>query len=167
MKHPQNQRPVKQKRLMAIGLSILIGLGGCQASEENVVNNGGSVQNSQSDLPAGEAKEIPEQANNTGNWTVVKSWEGTSLKSTEPFTITSSKWRIKWECSSISEEPSGQIFAIEADRPGGDGSEVEIAANVVNQKSAKDVSYIYKSGEFFLKVINSNNRWKITVEEEK
>lgn len=161
MKQTQNQMLIKGKRLIGASLFVLIGFVGCQPNEDN------SVQNMETEIPAGETEQIPEEVKETANWTVVKSWEGTSLKSTEPFTITSSKWRIKWECSSISEEPAGQIFAIEADRPGGDGTEVEIAANVVNQKSAKDVSYVYKSGEFFLKVINSNSRWKITVEEEK
>jgi|GEM_PF-6203337 len=85
---------------------------------------------------------------------VVKSWQGTGIKTTEPFEIKSRRWCIKWE----NRDSLLQIFVYRTS-----GEFVTLCANV--SEKGKDTSYVYKSGNFYL-MINASGAWKVTVEEE-
>lgn len=95
-------------------------------------------------------------------WRQVKSWSGSGIKKTEPFTITGDKWRVEWSFNATGDFCG--ICQIMVERPVEDLPE-ELVANVANEKSGGDVSYVYKSGEFVLNMNCANVRWKVTVEE--
>lgn len=110
-------------------------------------------------------------------WKTIKSWEGTGMKKTEEFTIVSKKWRINWKSrvtevlKKMAEETGmgggpGHIFQLAVYTPGSDFPE-EMLANVANMVEAGDVSYMYKSGIFYLEIDGANGYWKVTVEEER
>lgn len=95
------------------------------------------------------------QATDTeATWQEVKSWTGTGIKKTEPFTITGKQWRVTWT-------NKGGYLGITTYKPGSNIPN-DILAN--STEATTDTSYVYKSGEFYLDV-NSSGSWEIKVEE--
>ena len=92
------------------------------------------------------------------SWHQIKSWEGSGIKDTEPFTIAENQWRIKY---SITGDEFGllQIFVYKI----GNDFPVATVANIMG--TASDTSYVYKNGEFYLKINSANTNWSIIVEE--
>jgi len=104
-----------------------------------------------------ETQEQPQKA----TWQKVKSWQGTGIKNTEPFTITGKQWRIVWSLEDTTGF-GGSILQIFVYKPGGE-LPIEMVANA--QGTASDTGYVYKSGEFYLNINSANGKWVITVEE--
>ncbi len=96
----------------------------------------------------------------TAEWYLVKSWSGTSAKKTEPFTITGKQWRIIWSNKDTTGF-DGTIFQVYVYKPSG-SFPTDVA---VNAQAGSDVSYIYKSGEFYLDINAANGSWTLKVEE--
>ena len=93
-------------------------------------------------------------------WQLVKSWGGASAKKTEPFTITGKQWRITWSNKDTTGF-GGTVFQVFVYKPGG-----SLPADIaVNAQEGSDVSYVYKSGEFYLDINAANGSWTIKVEE--
>ncbi len=100
-------------------------------------------------------------------WVKNKSWKGEGYKRTEPFTITSSNWRIVWNFDSPTN--AGSIFSgtycpkeSQDCSDGGGGF-----ANVVNEYKGNDTSYVSTTGDFYIEVNAANCKWNVSVEEEK
>lgn len=94
--------------------------------------------------------EIPKQKQ---EWTKIIAWQGSGVKTTEPFEITGSMWRINWE-------NLGSILQVYLYKTSG-----ELVTLPVNTlEKGQDVSYIYEKGEFYL-TISAIGRWSIKVEE--
>lgn len=93
-------------------------------------------------------------------WRKVKSWRGTGIKSTEPFTITGKQWRIIWSFEDISGFDTD--LYVNVYKPG-DPIIVDWAVSTTGTGS--DVSYLYKSGQFYLRIASVSGNWKIAIEE--
>jgi ribosomal protein L40E len=139
--------------IMFIIVSSIIG-GGTKKETKPQIN-----QQTKQEVTQPSQEKAPEQPQAT--WQKVKSWQGTGIKKTEPFTITGKQWRIIWSIKDTSGINASilQIFVYKV----GVQAPMEIVANV--QGTANDTSYIYESGEFYLNINSANGNWAITVEE--
>jgi len=86
-------------------------------------------------------------------WSYVISWQGSGIKTTEPFTIRESMWRIKWQ-------NLGSILQVYVYRLNGDL--VTLPVNTLER--GEDISYIYEKGEFYL-TISAIEKWSIEIQE--
>ncbi len=94
----------------------------------------------------------------TRTWTEVISWEGSSIKDTETFSITANEWRILWDTKPGQYgDMNFQIYVYEAS-----GSLKSVAANIIGGGS--DVSYVRGSGNYYL-TINTAQPYTITIEQ--
>lgn len=84
-------------------------------------------------------------------WSTVISWQGSGIKTTEPFRIDGEMWRIEWQ-------NLGDILQVYVHRLNGDL--VVLPVNTLNK--GEDVSYVYETGEFYL-TINALGHWKISI----
>lgn len=94
-------------------------------------------------------------------WQEVASWQGTGIKKTEPFLITGDRWRVKWAI----EDTTGfgaSYMGISVYKRGG-SLPLDMLANATG--TASDVSYVYRTGEFYLDINSANGNWTIIVEE--
>ena len=88
-------------------------------------------------------------------WVEITSWKGKGgKKTTEPFTIESKMWRIKYE----SQEDMFTVFVV---RP---GEKLSVATPVLGASAGKDISYVYESGVFYLD-ITAAGEWGIKIEQ--
>ena len=172
----------KSSQIYGIALVICFILIGITSKENNTANSEQEKNTSQDDnisrerqqalndsLIFAEAKRIADSTheadsinNRLPQWVIVKSWRGNGIKKTEPFMISSGKWRIIWSYSSPTRASFLQIFC---NRPGGDMYE-DLVANVANDASGGETSYFYNHGEFYLDINAVDCNWKVTVEEE-
>lgn len=96
----------------------------------------------------------------------VANWSGSGIKTTDSFTITSSKWDIQW--SSNPEMMNGtsvgmlQLYVYNINNT---SLPVTIVANTSEQTS--DDSYIYQHGTFYLIISGANTTWTVNVLEYK
>jgi len=81
---------------------------------------------------------------------------GEKREDTEPFRIKNKMWRIRWESKQ-------DMFTIAIMKP---GEEYPIATPVMLAPGGKDVSYVYKSGTFYL-TVTATGEWSIKIEEQK
>jgi hypothetical protein len=92
-------------------------------------------------------------------WTEVISWEGSSIKDTETFSITANEWRIRWSTwPGQYGDMNFQIYVYEAN-----GNLNSVAANIIGE--GNDVSYVRGSGDYYL-TINTGQPYAITIEQE-
>ncbi len=83
-----------------------------------------------------------------------KHWSGSGTKNTEPFTISSTPWKIKWNSKSdflmisLSNAENGEIISIPA---------------TVSEKGTGE-TYVYEKGKFFLTITGGGN-WEVEIEE--
>lgn len=99
--------------------------------------------------------ELPKTENATAlepGWSQVISWKGGGAKTTELFRV-EKPWRIKWK-------NLGVILSIWVDNLKGDIPFIPVSAS----EKGEDVSYVYKTGEFYL-TINASGKWEIQIEE--
>jgi len=101
------------------------------------------------------------QTGSSGSWHYITSFSGQGDKTTDSFKITSSKWRIKW--SYTTNYPEYAMFSIFIYPKGETVSYIDFID--ASGASKSDVSYVYQSGEFYLKIITANlESWQITIE---
>ncbi len=104
-------------------------------------------------------QQSPEQKKVT--WQKVKSWSGTGIKNTEPFTITGKQWRVVWSIKDTTGYGAA-ILQVYVKKPGVKLFN-HILVNITG--TASDVTYFYESGEFYLEIYGGNGDWSISVEE--
>ena len=91
-------------------------------------------------------------------WHMVKRFEGSGIKSTETFEITSDEWRISWNTKAGQYGGMNfQIFVFNAD-----GSLKDLSANVIGTNA--DSSIIRGEGRYYLK-FNTAQPYSVQVEE--
>mgnify|MGYP001217632762 FL=1 len=89
--------------------------------------------------------------------TAVKSgkyWSGSGTKNTEPFAISSTPWKIKWN----SESDFLMISLSNAE----DGEIIDILATITEKGTGE--TYVYEKGKFFL-TITGGGSWEVEIEE--
>jgi len=93
---------------------------------------------------------------------LVKSWSGTGIKTTEPFTIQEKPWIVNWvnDPEIMGGQSVGmlQIMVFSEDDP---DIPIDIVANT--QEAGTDTSYIYEVGTFFLTMNAANTSWGVYV----
>jgi hypothetical protein len=93
-------------------------------------------------------------------WQQVITFEGSSIKTTQKFTIDSNNWRIKWSTTPGKlGDMNFQIYINDAN-----GAPAGVAANIIGK--GNDESYMTVTGEFSL-TINTAQNYSIIVEQEK
>lgn len=105
------------------------------------------------------AKPDPAPAAPVARPRVAKHWSGQGIKTTEPFTIQTGRWRIRWKNAPTS---SQGYLGVTVQAPG-NKLPLEIAANTLSAGS--DESYVYRAGEFVLAINAANTRWEVSVDE--
>jgi hypothetical protein len=88
-------------------------------------------------------------------WTEVKRWSGTGIKTTEKFTV-GKEWRIRWT-------NRGSFFTMTVYRLG-DKEPAAICIPVTTTAQESNVSYVYQGGELYL-LINGMGGWEVIVEQ--
>lgn len=93
---------------------------------------------------------------------LIKEWEGTGIKTTEPFTINNKPWVISWANNPkvIDSQSMGilQIMVYSIKTP---DFPITLAANTMERSS--DNSYIYETGTFYLTINAANTQWAVQV----
>ncbi len=84
----------------------------------------------------------------------IKNWSGDGIKNTEPFTITSTPWKLRWN-------NKGALLQAMLYNPKS-GDFLDIVVNTSNKGIGE--TYIYKSGTFYLG-ISAIGAWEIEIEE--
>ena len=94
-------------------------------------------------------------------WQTVKIFKGSSIKTTQKFTVTSDEWRIVWSTTPV-ESIGDMNFQIYVNDSNGDN--ISVAANIIGK--GNDESYMTGSGEYSL-MLNSAQNYVVKVEENK
>ncbi|MBN2462894.1 MAG: lamin tail domain-containing protein [Dehalococcoidia bacterium] len=111
---------------------------------------------------ASQPESPPEETTNEAEWNTVQTFTGKESKTTPPFHISGTEWRIIWTASA--QQPEYAVFEIIAypqDKPG------TIAKRIsYSNGTPGDTVYIYEGGrDYYLKIIAANlSNWTITVE---
>jgi nitrous oxide reductase accessory protein NosL len=89
---------------------------------------------------------------------LIKEWQGSGIKTTEPFTVSQKPWGIAW--AHRPDEYGGmlQIMVYDASRP---DELVSLAANT--NVGGSDSSYVYETGTFYLTINSANTKWDVRV----
>ena len=95
----------------------------------------------------------------TPSWTEVVQWQGSSIKDTETFSISSHDWRIRWE-TKLGQYGFAMNFQIYVFTAGGEVK--SIAANAIG--AARDVSYVRGARDYYL-TINTAQPYSVVVEQ--
>ncbi|RJO61198.1 hypothetical protein C4544_03445 [candidate division WS5 bacterium] len=95
------------------------------------------------------------------SWVTIKSWSGSSAKTTEPFEIASLPWKIKWSNKDIYNAGAGNIFQVYL-MDAATNAPVDV---LVNAHVGADESFVYQAGKFYLKVNAANGEWSVAVQE--
>jgi hypothetical protein len=95
----------------------------------------------------------------SGQWRIIKTWQGNGEKNTDPFTITGPQWRISWKARQTYNGPGVFNLHISPHRVGDIGSIG--TANGLGPES----TYFYETGTFYLDITPVNTSWWIQVEE--
>jgi len=104
----------------------------------------------------------PEEIANKAEWSIVQTFTGKESKTTPPFHISGTEWRITWRASV--QRPEYAVFEIivyQQDRLG-----IITKRISYSESSPGDTVYIYEGGRgYYLKVIAANlSNWTITTE---
>ncbi len=105
----------------------------------------------------------PEQTTNEAEWSTVQTFTGKEGKTTPPFHISGTEWRIIWVANA--EHPEYAVFDIlvyPQDKPGMLTKRISYSKG-----TSSDTGYIYEGGrDYYLKVIAANlSDWTVTAED--
>lgn len=101
-----------------------------------------------------------------GNTPVAKTWQqvieftGSSMKTTQKFSIGSNEWRIRWTTTPGANGDGNFVIYVYA----GNGDMVDVAANIIGKGA--DTSYVYAGGEYYLTILSDQN-YDIVIEQNK
>lgn len=110
------------------------------------------------------AREYKKKGTVKSDWKEVARWQGSGMKSTDTFHVSSDTWRISWEIWSTEySAPLFQIYVFKSTDKLGEDVPVSIAANVMANEDSSS-STIRGSGDFYL-VINTLLSYIVTIEE--
>lgn len=95
-------------------------------------------------------------------WQPIATWSGSGLKTTEPFTITGSPWRVSWKAKS-----TGEMLTLFQGcvRPIG-GGVLDMVYFANSMSEGEDTSYVYLGpGEYYIEISAIGCSWAVTVED--
>lgn len=97
---------------------------------------------------------VTPQANSKLEPQIIKEWSGSSLKNTEPFTISHSPWKVEWKV--IPNDSSAflgiVVYSARSNLP-----------VTMTGGETDDGTYIYETGTFYINIIPCNCDWKVKV----
>lgn len=143
------------KRILTLAiLTVLVFTSACSATNTTI----GNTQAPLIIIAPTIKTNIPTTAPKT--WQQVITFKGSSIKTTQKFTIDSNNWRIKWSTTPGKlGDMNFQIYINDAN-----GAPVGVAANIIGK--GNDESYMTDIGEFSL-TINTAQNYNIVIEQEK
>lgn len=137
---------------IAIVVVIALASGGDDAPDTSIPTSSQTGQVGQSE-PAAQP-EPPKEA----TWQEVITFEGSSIKDTETFTVSAKEWRINWSTQPGQYgDMNFQIMIYDEN-----GALEGLAANIIGAGS--DVSYMRGAGDYYL-TINTGQPYKIVIEQ--
>ena len=105
---------------------------------------------------------ISKEQSDSPEWQTVQTFSGTSIQTTDDFSIKSKKWRIVWDASLLDDRTPALMFIAELV----DSKEhSELFANVSSENHG--TSIFRKNGIYYIKVNTVNSKWLIEVQEYK
>ena len=89
---------------------------------------------------------------------LIKEWEGAGNEISEPFAIDSPPWAISWENNPPEAGSFGMLTIVVLD-----ADDKPLEMTVMSTEKEADVTYIYETGTFHLRIDTLNTTWKVKV----
>ena len=141
---------------------VLIGMEGGLSTPQPLTENRDIpvyIEDTEESIEEPSNDEVPEEA---ADYILLKNWDGTGIKSTEPFTINKQPWYIIWtnEPEIMDGSPIGilQVTVYESSQP-----DLPIAFAANSMEATTDTSYVYQTGTFHLDINAANTEWEVSV----
>jgi hypothetical protein len=104
------------------------------------------------------SKKLKEQSD-LPEWQTVQTFSGSSMQTTDDFTIKAKKWRVVWSVVPLDSETPSLFFGVQVDGE----NRSEFFGNVYHED--KGTSVFRSKGSFYFKITASNANWSIDVQE--
>jgi hypothetical protein len=102
------------------------------------------------------------RANAQQNCDEVQTFSGNGIKETQPFTVTTDTWRLRYHFESSTPDQQSSSFDMSVYKTGNTIPESEITL----ERPGSDTSYVHAgSGTYYLSIGSENVTWTVTVEE--
>ena len=102
------------------------------------------------------------KANAQQNCDEVQTFRGSGIKETQPFTVTSDTWRLRYDFQSTTPDRQSSSFEMSVYKPGNSIPESVITL----ERPGSDTTYVQAgAGTFYLSIGSANARWSVTVDE--
>jgi hypothetical protein len=96
------------------------------------------------------------------NCDTVQTFTGNGIKDTQPFTVTSDTWRLRYNFESTTDDQQSSSFEMTVYKPGNSIPESKITL----ERPGSDTSYVNAgAGTYYLSIGSANAAWTVTVEE--
>jgi hypothetical protein len=96
------------------------------------------------------------------NCDTVQTFTGNGIKDTQPFTVTSDTWRLRYNFESTTDDQQSSSFEMTVYKPGNSIPESIITL----ERPGSDTSYVNAgAGTYYLSIGSANATWTVTVEE--
>lgn len=113
-------------------------------------------------LPQSKINELKSKET-TRTWQTIKSWSGSGSKTTEPFTITTSPWKIVWSNKDTFGAGAASVFQVYLF----DAETNSLSDLLVNAHAGSDETFVYKVGTFYIKTNAANSEWSLAIQEKR
>ena len=96
------------------------------------------------------------------NCDTVQTFTGNGIKDTQPFTVTSETWRLRYDFESTTDDQQSSTFEMTVFKPGNTIPESIITL----ERPGSDTSYVNAgAGTYYLSIGTANANWTVNVEE--
>jgi hypothetical protein len=96
------------------------------------------------------------------NCDAVQTFTGNGIKDTQPFTVTSNTWRLRYNFESTTDDQQSSSFEMTVYKPGNTIPESMITL----ERPGSDTSYVNAgAGTYYLSIGSANATWTVNVEE--
>jgi hypothetical protein len=96
------------------------------------------------------------------NCDTVQTFTGNGIKDTQPFTVTSDTWRLRYTFESTTDDQQSSSFEMTVYKPGNSIPESIITL----ERPGSDTSYVNAgAGTYYLSIGSANATWSVTAEE--
>jgi len=104
-------------------------------------------------------------AQNEPEYKVIKTFSGSGIQNTAPFTVNSNEWKVEYKSTANNTAlgAAGHLLQVYLLEPGQQLYQGQIVANQANKKVIEGESYVYKSGRFYFNSNSANGDWEIKV----
>ena len=102
------------------------------------------------------------KANAQQNCDEVQTFAGSSIKDTQPFTVTGDTWRLRYDFESTAPDQQSSSFDMSVYKPGNTIPESVITL----ERPGSDTTYVNAgAGTYYLSIGSANATWTVTVED--